>query len=57
MPENGRKLVAAAAELLIEAGGLIERSTTIPLKADILGDISKASAKAKDLAGESDAEK
>lgn len=54
MPEKGKRLVAAAAELLIEAGGLIESSDTIPLKAEILNDINKATAKAKDLAGEDD---
>ena len=54
MPEKGRRLVAAAAKLLIEAGGLIESSETIPLKAEILNDINKATAKAKDLAGDDD---
>ena len=54
MPEKGKRLVTAAAELLIEAGGLIESSDTIPLKAEILNDINKATAKAKDLAGDDD---
>ena len=54
MPEKGKRLVAAAAGLLIEAGGLIESSDTIPLKAEILNDINKATAKAKDLAGDDD---
>ena len=54
MPEKGKRLVADAAELLIEAGGLIESSDTIPLKAEILNDINKATAKAKDLAGDDD---
>lgn len=54
MPEKGKRLVAAAAELLIEAGGLIESSDTIPLKAEILNDINKATAKAKDLVGDDD---
>ena len=55
MPENGRKLVAAAASMLLEARKMVESSQTVPLKAEILGDIDKAVAKARDLAGGADA--
>ena len=55
MPEKGRRLVACAAELLIEAKALVEKSSTMPLKKEILEDIDKAHAKAKDLAEDGDA--
>ncbi len=55
MPENGRKLMAIAAEMLIEARAAVESAPSMPLRSEIVGDIDKAIEKAKDLSGQGDA--
>lgn len=55
MPENGRKLMAVAAEMLIEARKAVESAPSMPLRSEIVGDIDKAIEKAKDLSGQGDA--
>ena len=50
--EKGKRLIAAATELLIEAKGLAESSETLPLKAETVKDIDKAIEKSTEIAGE-----